>query len=168
MFATANSRAELTPQTVHWTLFGSAVSLSRSEAVSWLSHGLRNENFGIFKNETVATLSKVFYVRSAHSRATLTPRYSMPALNLLPKRLGSKPQAEWLLHRLMGERGGIVSLVGLVGLGWPGCWDRGRRFPHSMRGQETKENRSGRPENCQEWILLLNFLFLLSFEFKIR
>ena len=41
----------------------------RSEAVSWLSHGLRNENL-----EDFTPLSKAFYVRSAHSRAELTPQ----------------------------------------------------------------------------------------------
>ena len=74
----------------------------RSKAVSWLMHGLWSGISRIF-----TPLSKEFYVRSAHSRAALTPQTgSMTPLNLLPQRFVSKPQAEWLLH------GAAISLHG--------------------------------------------------------
>ena len=58
-------------------------------------------------------LSKEFYVRSAHSRAALTPQTgSMTPLNLLPQRFVSKPQAEWLLH------GAAVSLSRSEAVSW--------------------------------------------------
>ena len=58
-------------------------------------------------------LSKEFYVRSAHSRAALTPQTgSMTPLNLLPQRFDSKPQAEWLLH------GAAVSLSRSEAVSW--------------------------------------------------
>ena len=52
----AHSRAALTPQNVHWTFFGAAVSLSRSEAVSWESQSLR-----IKKNNILGALMIFFF-----------------------------------------------------------------------------------------------------------